>query len=367
LFDAHIIYIIKLFLLNNQNKTMSNNSKINLLVNVIGPIFIVIIVIIGLIFFFKRKGLKIQCFKQNKNEESNIDISQEVATVTNKTTHEKENMIVPVAIAGIAIGGVIVVVGLTAGVVATIKYIQYNHHYQSDSKLKKFGLSEIQACIDNAIFELTGSISQIKQMLDNYYSNEREIVELKSALDEAIILLNESKNKKEPSSTIKIRMKTAASQERKITDREDIRKNQIKHINKSIKDIEELYNYFLKVKKHYEKFLQPNEKIISTITNYEMVLDNTQKALGAKKNFEDLEISIRNGNTIQMEPCNFITLPQDSISMLSGRLFIDQLALPDDSMELLPLRKKSICSSASQYSNIYNSNTNTYISYNDRF
>ena len=78
MFDAHIIYIIKLFLLNNQNKTMSNNSKINLLVNVIGPIFIVIIVIIGLIFFFKRKGLKIQCFIQNKNEDDHLITELEI-------------------------------------------------------------------------------------------------------------------------------------------------------------------------------------------------------------------------------------------------------------------------------------------------
>ena len=42
--------------------------------------------------------------------------------------------------------------------------------------------------------------------------------------------------------------------------------------------------------------------------------------------------------------------------MLSGRLFIDQSELPDGSMELLPLRKKSIgsnISSASQYTDIY--------------
>ena len=89
-----------------------------------------------------------------------------------------------------------------------------------------------------------------------------------------------------------------------------------------------------------------------------MVLDNTQRALEAKKTFEDLEISIRSGGAIQMEPCNFLTLPQDSISMLTGRLFIDQSELPDGNMELLPLRKKSIrsnVSSASQYTDIYSS------------
>ena len=119
-------------------------------------------------------------------------------------------------------------------------------------------------------------------------------------------------------------------------------------------DIKKSHDYYLKVVKRYQDFLQPNEKFQLVKAQHIEIMSKVENALGAKKAFEDLESSIRNGDTIQMQPCGFLTIPQDSISMLSGRLFINQSELPDGSMELLPLRKRSDISSASQYTDIYN-------------
>ena len=146
---------------------MKNDLKISLLLSGIGTILIGL-----LLFFFLRNKITIRCFKQDKDEktnidektndnheEINIDNNQKVAKVTNNTINVRENMIVPVAIAGIAIGGVIVVVGLTAGLVAAVHYRYYKDYHKSDKELRKLGLTALIAEVDSIISECLEKIN----------------------------------------------------------------------------------------------------------------------------------------------------------------------------------------------------------------
>ena len=97
----------------------------------------------------------IKCFKRDKDEETNIDENtynnyeqgnidnnRKVDILNNNTINKKDEMIVPVlGIVEIAVGGTVLVVALTAGLVAAVHYRYYKDYHKSDKKLKELSLT----------------------------------------------------------------------------------------------------------------------------------------------------------------------------------------------------------------------------------
>ena len=286
---------------------MKNDLKISLLVARIGTILIEV-----LLFFFLKKKITIRCFKQDKDEEidentdnheqSNIDNNKEVATVTNNTINKKDEMILPVAgIVEIAVGGTVLVVALTAGLVAAVHYRYCKDYHKSDKELKTLGLTALKAEVDNIISECLGKIRQMEEMVCIYGLNEQAKNKLEDSLDDAKKSLNNIKQQSaDNKEIIEIKNQTIEHLKTKIKDCEDIKKNQVKQINKGIKDIKKSYNYYLKVVERYQEFLQPCERFQLVETQHTKIMAKVENALGAKKTSKDLEISIESCCTIQM-------------------------------------------------------------------
>lgn len=311
---------------------MNNTLKINLLVGGIGA---VLIGIVGLIVFMKKKGITIQCFKQDKNKEINsdekdnnnkqihIDNNQEVAKITNNTINKRtnntinkrdNNMIVPLAIGFIVLGGV-AIVAVTAGVAAVIYYEYIRVRPASDKKLKTYSDRATVTELERTIKSYQHTVNQLRAMQASYNYNKIRIESSQIELKETNKQLNEEKSKEKQDQNVIESLEKEIKENNKII--KELTKSlefQKEECKKFLSNLKELYEYFQKVEsKLSSKYLPSDENKKRIISDVEIalasklsILENAQVKMShnPKTNqlfVESIEMRAKPSNEIEMD------------------------------------------------------------------
>ena len=309
---------------------MNNTLKINLLVGGIGA---VLIGIVGLIVFMKKKGITIQCFKQDKNKEINsdekdnnnkqihIDNNQEVAKVTNNTINErKNNMVLPALAIGFIVFGWVTIVAVAAGVAAVIYYQYIKVKPATDEELKTYSDRATVMELERIIQSYKHTIHQLKPMQVSYNYNQIRIESCKSKLEEINEKLKKEKSKEKPSQNIITSLEKGIKENNKI----------IKELTKSLKSQKEECDKFLNNLRELHEYWK---KVESTLASKYLPSDENKRRM-----ISDVEIALSSKLSILEN-----TLVKMSHDPITNQLFVESIEMrikPRNEIEMdsLPVR-----------------------------
>ena len=330
---------------------MNNNLKINLLVGGIGSVLIGIIGLVGLIIFMKKKGITIQCFrtnnnscfklynsddeleedaksvspvvtklKSNNNEEIHIDNNQKVDKITNNTINKRDNnMIVPLAIGFIVLGGV-AIVAVTAGVAAVIYYEYIKVRPATDKELKTYSDADTVTELERIIESYQHTVHQLRAMQASYNYNKMRIESSQIELERKTNKLEEEKLKQNPSQNVIKSLEKGIKENNKII--KELTKSlefQNKECEKFLTNLRELHEYFKKVESKLSSKYLPSDE------NKKRIMSDVEIALASK-------LSILENAFVKM-----------SHDPITNQLFVESIemrAKPSNEIEMDPLPQR---------------------------